>query len=218
MKKLKAQGRGRVRAAVLKARASPSSGVKKRLREQLMVQRSCAARWPCASRSPSRRSTATSSENREKLETGLTFEARHILFMPEPANGRGRLGGGADQGRRGLRHAARGRGLRRARQEALGGSAPARTAARSGTLKRGELAQEIEDAILRLAPGRGVGAVPLAARLPPLPARVEGRAHGDALAQARSRSATSSSARSTTRGSKEWLAEIKQRAIIEIRM
>jgi peptidyl-prolyl cis-trans isomerase SurA len=61
--------------------------IKKRVRDQLAVER-------VRRRRVNMRVTVTEQEidryieqNREKLETGLTFEARHILFIPDPDRG-----------------------------------------------------------------------------------------------------------------------------------
>ena len=61
-------------------------------------------------------------ENREKLETGLTFEARHMLFLPETGRGEDGWDGGASAGPRRSTAAARRAGLGRAGPEVLGGS------------------------------------------------------------------------------------------------
>ena len=68
---------------VLQQQGLTLDGVKKRLRDQILVQR-------ITRRKVALRISVTEQEidsyvnaNREKLETGLTFEARHILFLPE---------------------------------------------------------------------------------------------------------------------------------------
>ena len=72
---------------VLKQQGLTMDGLKKRVRDQILVQR-------LTRRKVALRISVTEQEidkylvdNRDKLETGLTFEARHILFVPEPDKG-----------------------------------------------------------------------------------------------------------------------------------
>lgn len=72
---------------MVKAQGLTLDGVKKRLREQLLVER-------IKRRKVNLRISVTEEDidqylnaNREKLETGLTFEARHILFLPTAGAG-----------------------------------------------------------------------------------------------------------------------------------
>jgi peptidyl-prolyl cis-trans isomerase SurA len=73
--------------AMVKAQGLSVEGVKKRLREQLLVER-------IKRRKVSLRISVTEEDidqylnaNREKLETGLSFEARHVLFLPTAGAG-----------------------------------------------------------------------------------------------------------------------------------
>ena len=141
-------------------------------------------------------------ENREKLETGLTFEARHILVVPDPTK--------AEEGWEAARIRAdeiygqllEGQDFTELAKK-YSDDPSGKDGGDLGKLKRGELAQEIEDAILRLSPGRGLDAVPVAARLSPLPSRLAGRpSPGTRSCRPAARSARSSTARSTTRGSR----------------
>src|SRR5260370_8756681 len=72
---------------IIKSQGSTIEGVRKRLREQLMVQ-------VVIRRKVALRISVTEQEidkylvdNREKLETGLTFAPRHILVVPDPNKG-----------------------------------------------------------------------------------------------------------------------------------
>ena len=71
----------------LRVQGVTAESVKKRIRDQIMVDR-------IRRRRVNLRVTVTEQEidryldqNREKLETGLTFEARHILFLPDADRG-----------------------------------------------------------------------------------------------------------------------------------
>jgi len=86
MKKLKAKD-DKEFEEIIKSQGLTIEGVRKRLREQLMVQR-------VIRRKVALRISVTEQEidkylvdNREKLETGLTFAPRHILVVPDPNKG-----------------------------------------------------------------------------------------------------------------------------------
>jgi peptidyl-prolyl cis-trans isomerase SurA len=203
--------------AILKTQGLTLDGVKKRLREQLMVQR-------MVRRKVALRISVTEQEidkylvdNREKLETGLTFEARHILVVPDPSKG--------DEGWPAARIKAdeiygyllEGQDFAElARQYSDDPSG--KDGGSLGKLKRGELAQDIEDAILRLSPGEA--SKPFRSSLGYHIFRLDSRASlsGEALAQARSQVREILYRQKYDARLKEWLVEIKQRAIIDIRM
>ena len=105
-------------------------------------------------------------QNREKLETGLTFEARHILFIPDPNRGEDGWEGGAPPRRRRLRSRAGRRRIRRASPRSCRRTAPASDGGSLGTMKRGELARG--DRVRHSPPLRrgDLDALPLAGRLP----------------------------------------------------
>jgi peptidyl-prolyl cis-trans isomerase SurA len=125
--------------------------IKKRLRDGLKVQK-------LVRRKVTLRVSVTDAEitqyleaNRAKLETGLSFHARHILVTPETSTDAGwesarikaemlrtQLDDGADF-------------VQLARQHSQ--DATAKDGGDLGTLKRGELAPEIESELLTLGPG-----------------------------------------------------------------
>ena len=87
MKKVNAQS-AKDFEEVLTQQGLSLDGIKKRIRDQILVQR-------VTRRKVALRISVTEQEidgyinaNRGKLETGLTFEARHILFLPEAGEGR----------------------------------------------------------------------------------------------------------------------------------
>jgi len=151
-------------------------------------------------------------ENRQKLETGLSYHARHLLVVPE---------GSDDAAWESARIKA---DLLRA-QVLDGGDfvavareysrdASAKDGGDLGTLKRGELAQDIETEILGLEPGQV--SPPYRSSLGYHVFRLESKEslEGDGLTRVKQQ------IREILFRQKyeAWLKEIKQRAIIEIRM
>ena len=160
LKKVKCQGRSRVRSHGARPRGSPWRASRSGCASSSWSSGSYVARSPCASRSPSRRSTGYLTENREKLETGLTFEARHILFLPESGSRARTAGPSRAPGPSEIYgYRARGPGLRRRWRGSTRTIRPARTAAASARSSAASWRRNIEHAILRLSPGRSVDAV-----------------------------------------------------------
>jgi peptidyl-prolyl cis-trans isomerase SurA len=173
-KKLKAKDDAEFEA-MIKSQGLTLEGVRKRMREQLMVQRVIRRKVALRISVTEQEIDKYLTENREKLETGLTFGARHILVMPDPAKGEegwtaARLRADEIYG-----HLLEGRDFVDLAKE-YSDDPSGKDGGSLGSLKRGELAQDIEDAILRLTGRRSCRHAP--------------------------RSARSSTARSTTRGSR----------------
>jgi peptidyl-prolyl cis-trans isomerase SurA len=204
-------------AEALKAHGMTLDGLKRRLREQVMVQR-------VVRRKVTLRVTVTEqeidrylAENREKLETGLSFHARHILFLPDPGRGedgwtdaRRRAGevyalllGGEDFAEMARKHSDDGSGK-------SGGDL--------GALKRGELATEIEAAILRLEAG-DVSA-PFRSAVGYHLFKLESKAalEGEGLVQVRNQIRDILFREKHQARFREWLSEITKRAIVDRRM
>jgi len=201
----------------LRLQGVTAESVRKRIRDQAMVDR-------IRRRRVNLRVTVTEGEidryltqNREKLETGLTFEARHILFIPDPNRGEDgwdearrraadtydRVLGGADFGELAKELSQDGSGKD-------GGSL--------GTLKRGELAPDIEAAILRLSLGEA--SAPFRSQVGYHLFRLDSKESlsGDGLTQARNQIRDILLREKLQVRLKEWLAEIRQRAIIDMRL
>lgn len=216
MKKLKAKDDTEFEA-MIKTQGLTLEGVKKRLREQLMVQRVVRRKVALRISVTEQEIDKYLVENREKLETGLTFGARHILVLPDPAKGEegwtaarlradeiyGHLLEGQDFIELAKKHSDDPSGKD-------GGSL--------GSLKRGELAQDIEDAILRLSPGEA--STPFRSPMGYHLFRLDSRDSltGDSLVQVRGQIREILYRQKYDTRLKDWLVEIKQRAIIDIRM
>ena len=201
-----------------KAQGLSLDGVKKRLREQLLVER-------IKRRKVNLRISVTEEDidqylnaNREKLETGLSFEARHILFVP--------TAGAGEDGWQAARRRAEdvytrvmgGEEFGELAREFSDDTATVKNGGRLGVLKRGELAPEIEKAILRLSPGEHSS-----------PFRSEVGYHlfelesketlaGEQLTQARNQIRDILYKQKYDVRLNEWLVEIRGKAIIEMRL
>ena len=203
---------------MVKAQGLSVEGVKKRLREQLLVER-------IKRRKVNLRISVTEEDidvylnaNREKLETGLTFEARHILFLPTAGAGEDgwqqakrrsedvytRVMGGEDFGE--------------LAREFSDDTATSKNGGQLGILKRGELAPDIEKAILRLSPGE---------HAPPFRSEVgyhlfeldsKETLAGERLTQARNQIRDILYKQKYDVRLNEWLVEIRGKAIIEMRL
>jgi peptidyl-prolyl cis-trans isomerase SurA len=156
-------------------------------------------------------------ENREKLETGLAYHARHILIVPE--------GGSTDAAweaarirtevvRSQLREGADFAEI--ARKSSA--DATAKDGGDLGTLKRGELSQEIESRILGLKPGQVSD--PYRSDLGYHIFLLESKEglEGDGLTRARQQIREILFRQKYEARLDAWLREIRERAVIEVRM
>jgi peptidyl-prolyl cis-trans isomerase SurA len=187
--------------------------IKKRLREGLKVQKLVRRKVTLRVSVTEAEITQYLEENRAKLETGLSFHARHILITPETASDAGwesaRIK--AEMLRTQLEDG--GDFIELAKQHSR--DATATDGGDLGTLKRGELAPEIESELLALGPGEISRPV-----RSPLGFHVFRLESKDTL--------ESPSIRQQIRDIlfrqqfdtrlDAWLKEIKQRAIIEVRI
>jgi peptidyl-prolyl cis-trans isomerase SurA len=202
---------------VLQQQGLTLDGVKKRLRDQILVQR-------ITRRKVALRISVTEQEidnylkaNREKLETGLTFEARHILFLPDAGKAEAGWTAARQRAERVYALAVEGQDFAVLAKE-YSEDPSGKDGGSLGTLKRGELTPEIEQAILRLSPGETSRPTrsPVGYHLFHLVARET--LSGEALTQARSQIRDILYREKYDARLKEWIADIKQRSLIEIRL
>jgi parvulin-like peptidyl-prolyl isomerase len=193
--------------------------VKKRLRDSLRVQKVIRRKVALRVSVTDQEIMQYLEENRAKLETGLSYHARHILLVPEE--------GTADDA---AWEAARIRAevlftqlteagadfAEMARQHSK--DASARDGGDLGALKRGELSQEIESAILALAPG--AVSRPFRSPLGYHIFKLESKdsLEGDGLVRVKQQIRDILFREKYETRLDAWLKEIKQRAIIEVRM
>ena len=178
----------------------------------------CGARSPCGSASTTRRSPSTWRQNRGKLEQGLPYHARNILIVPDgdrPSDAaweaariradviRQQIVAGADFAEMARQHSR---------------DASAKDGGDLGTLKRGELAVDIENEILRLAPGEI--SQPYRSSLGYHLFKLESKdtLDGAGLERARQQIREILFREKYEARLDAWLKEIKQRAIIEVRL
>ena len=203
--------------AAIKAQGIPIAAVRKRIADELR-------RGRIVSRKVRLRVSVTEEEvtqyleaNRSKLETGLSYHARHILTLPESGaedaaweNARIR----ADMLRTQLLQGADFAEL--AKQYSR--DASARDGGDLGTLKRGELAQDIETQILSLSPGQI--SAPYRSSLGYHIFKLESKEalEGEGLARVRAQIREILFREKFDTRLDAWLKEIKQRAVIDVRL
>jgi peptidyl-prolyl cis-trans isomerase SurA len=203
---------------LIKEQGLTLESVKKRLRDSLRVQK-------VIRRKVALRVSVTDQEiaqyleaNRTRLETGLSYHAAHILVVPEE----GRSEDAAWEAARIKAELLRTQLLEGADFATLARQhskdASARDGGDLGTLKRGELSQEIETQILALEPG-GISRPyrsPLGYHL----FRLESKEtlEGEGLARAKQQIRDILFREKYEARLATWLKELKQRAIIEVRM
>ena len=216
MKKLKAKDEAEFEA-MIKSQGLTLEGVKKRLRNQLMVQRLVRRKVALRISVTEQEIDKYLAENRDKLETGLTFEARHILVVPDGTGGDEAWAAARRKADEIYAHLLEGRDFIDLARE-YSDDPSGKDGGSLGKLKRGELAQEIEDAILRLSPGEV--STPFRSQLGYHIFRLDSRDSlgGEALAQVRSQIREILYRQKYDARLKDWLVEIKQRAIIDIRI
>jgi len=203
--------------AAIKAQGIPMAAIRKRIADELR-------RGRIVSRKVRLRVSVTEEEvtqyleaNRPKLETGLAYHARHILIVPETGAEdaawenariradmlRGQLLEGADFAELAKQHSR---------------DATAKDGGDLGPLKRGELAQDIETQILKLSPGQI--STPYRSALGYHIFRLESKEtlEGEGLGRVRAQIREILFREKFDTRLDAWLKEIKQRAVIDVRL
>lgn len=202
--------------AMIKAQGLDVELVKRKIRESLRVQKVIRRKVGLRVSVTDQEIDRYLAENRQKLETGLAYHARHILILSE---------GPSDAAWEAARIRAE-----TIRQQLLDGAdfaelartyskdASAKDGGDLGTLKRGELAREIEDQILTLRPAEV--STPFRSALGYHIFRLEWKEtlEGEGLVRARQQVREILYRQKYETRLDAWLKDIKQRAIIEIRM
>ncbi|MGH7384840.1 MAG: peptidylprolyl isomerase [Candidatus Rokuibacteriota bacterium] len=216
MKKLKAKDEQEF-AAMIKSQGLTMEGVRKRMREQLMVQRVVRRKVALRISVTEQEIDKYLVENRDKLETGLTFEARHILVAPDPVKGEDGWAAARVEADEIYTHLLEGQDFIELAKK-YSDDPSGKDGGSLGNLKRGELAADIEEAILALPPGEA--SPPFRSKIGYHIFRLDSRdaLTGDALTQVRGQIREILYRQKYDARLKDWLVEIKQRAIIDIRM
>lgn len=216
MKKLKAKDEKEFEE-IVKTQGLTLEGVKKRLKEQLMVQRLIRRKVHLRISVTEQEIDAYLVENRTKLETGLTFTARHILLQPDPSKGEEGWLEARKRADEVYTRLLEGQDFIELAKK-YSDDPSAKEGGSLGALKRGELAADIEDAILRLQPGEA--STPFRSQVGYHIFRLDSRdsLSGDALMQVRGQVREILYRQKYEARLKDWLVEIRQRAIIDVRM
>jgi peptidyl-prolyl cis-trans isomerase SurA len=201
---------------MLKEQGITLDAVKKRIRESLRVQKVIRRKVALRVSVTDAEIVQYLEENRQKLETGLSYHARHILIVPDGTDD------AAWEGARIKSEMLRTQILEGADFEAMARQhsrdASAKDGGDLGTLKRGELAQDIENEILKLEPGQL--SRPYRSSLGYHVFRLESKEslEGDGLVRVKQQIREILFRQKYEARLEAWLKEIKQRAIIEVRM
>ena len=204
-------------AEALKSQGLTAEGVKKRIRETLMVQKLIRRKVALRISVTEQEIDRYIEQNRDKLETGLGFEARHILFLPEAGRGEDGWQTARRRAEEVYAHLLAGENFAELAPK-YSDDASGKDGGALGALKRGELASEIEAEILKLRSGETSAPFrsPVGYHLFKLESRES--LSGEGLAQARNQIRDILFREKYQVRFKEWLAEIKQRAMIEMRL
>ncbi len=202
---------------VVKAQGLTMEGIKKRTRDQVLMQKVVRRKVAFRISVTEQEIEQYLVENREKLETGLSYHARHILFAPTPPDSEAAW------------EAARGRAEEvwarvRAGEDFVelakrySEDSTAKDGGDLGVLKQGELAPGVEYQILRLRPGEA--SAPYRSRLGFYIFKLEWKEGlaGETLAQAKQQIRDILIRQKYATRLEAWIAEIRKRAIIEIRL
>jgi peptidyl-prolyl cis-trans isomerase SurA len=202
--------------ALVKGQGLTIEAVKKRLRDSLRVTKVIRRRVTLRVSVTDPEITQYIEENRPKLETSLSYHARHILIVPANDTDasweaarirsdmiRGQVVEGGDF-------------AELAKQNSR--DASAKDGGDLGSLRRGELSQEIEEQILALRPGEV--SRPYKSQLGYHIFRLESKESldGEALQRVRQQVREILYREKYEARMEAWIKEIKQRAIIEVRM
>jgi peptidyl-prolyl cis-trans isomerase SurA len=203
--------------AVVKKQSLTMDAVKKKLREQIMIskviRRKVAFRVSVTEQEVDR----YFQDNRAKLETGLTYHARHILIAPDNARTDAAWAAALERANSVYVRLLAGADFAELARE-VSQDATAKDGGDLGTLKRGELAEEIEAKIMALPPGQV--APPFRSDLGYHLVKLEAKdvLEGEGLARVRQQIRDILFRQKYQARLDAWLAEIKKRAIIEVRI
>lgn len=202
--------------AMVKSQGISLDAVKKRLRDQLRISKVVRRKVMLRVSVTDPEIDEYLAENRKKLETGLSYHARHILLQPAGDTDtaweatriragmiRTQVADGADFADLARQHSK---------------DATARDGGDLGTLRHGELAEEIESKILALDPGQM--SQPFRTALGYHIFRLEAKEslEGEGLQRARAQIRQILLRQKYEARQDAWLKEVRRRAIIEIRM
>ena len=202
---------------LIKAQGLTLAGVKKRLRDQVMIQRVIQRKVQFRISVTEPEIETYLLENREKLETGLSYHARHVLITPAPPGDEAawqaawaqaeevwaKVRAGEDFGELAKRYSQ---------------DPTAKEGGDLGVMKQGELAADLEGQIHRLRPGEASAPYRSTLGLHIFKLEWKESLSGEALAQAKRQIRDILFRQKYAARLAAWIDEIKKRAIIDIRL
>jgi peptidyl-prolyl cis-trans isomerase SurA len=203
--------------AIVKKQGLTMEAVKKKLREQIMIakvtRRKVAFRVSVTEQEVDR----YLQENRAKLETGLTYHARHIMVAPDKERSDAGWAAALERANADYARLLAGADFAELARE-VSQDATAKDGGDLGTLKRGELAEDIESRILALSPGQV--SPPFRTDLGYHLVKLEAKEalEGEGLTRVRQQIRDILFRQKYQARLDAWLEEIKKRAIIEVRI
>ena len=203
--------------ALVQKQGLTMDAVKKKLREQILiakvVRRKVAFRVSVTEQEVDR----YLDENRQKLETGLTYHARHILIPPDRERTDAAWAAARERARAVFARLESGADFSEVAKE-VSRDGTAKEGGDLGTLKKGELADDIEAQILKLATGQV--SEPFRTELGYHMFKLESKEtlEGEGLARVRQQIRDILFREKYQARLDAWIAEMKKRAIIQIRM
>jgi peptidyl-prolyl cis-trans isomerase SurA len=204
-------------AEALKAQGLTVDSVKKRVRDTLMVQKVIRRKVTLRISVTEQEIDRYLEQNRNKLETGLTFAARHILFLPEPAGGDDAWQGARRRADEAYAHVLAGDDFAELAKK-FSDDGSGKDGGGLGPLKRGELAPEIEAEILKLRPGEISPPFRSAVGYHLFKLDARESLAGEALTHARNQVREILFREKYQARLTEWLTEIRRRAMIDMRL
>jgi peptidyl-prolyl cis-trans isomerase SurA len=202
---------------MLKEQGLSMEAVRRRLRENLRVQKVIRRKVALRVSVTDAEIVQYLEENRDKLETGLSYHARHILIVPEEPTDAGweRARITADMLRTQIVEGGNDF-TAMARQHSK--DASAKDGGDLGTLKRGELSEEIEREILKLEPRQVSRPYRSSLGYHIFLLETKESLEGDGLQRVKAQIREILFRQKYEARLDTWLKEIKRRAIIEVRM
>ncbi len=203
--------------ALVRKQGLTMDAVKRKLREQLMIQKVIRRKVAFRVSVTEQEVDRYLQDNRQKLETGLAYHARHILVVPEKPQTDTSWAAALERANATLARLRAGADFAEVAKE-VSQDGTAKDGGDLGMLKRGELAQEIESQILRLSPGQV--SAPFKTDLGYHLVKLEAKdaLEGEGLARVRQQIRDVLFREKYQARLDAWLAEIRKRAIIEIRI
>jgi len=203
--------------AMIKAQGLTPDEVKRRFREQLLIQKVTRRKVVLRISVTEEEIERYLRENREKLETGLSFRARHILFKLGPRESDAEWDAARSRAEEAWAKVKAGEDFAELAKKYSQDSS-AEDGGDLGTLKRGELAPEIEGPILEVHPGETSRPVRTTLGYHLFKLEWKDTLTGDALAQAKQQIREILFRQKYQARMDTWVEELKRRAIIEVRL